>query len=87
MVAPPLGNPISLVKILRFAKSAQFTAAPAEDHAAAIRIPATLLTSAVFNLNIDISTLRRGLGTSGTVRELATKLLHRGISLVLATPV
>jgi hypothetical protein len=55
MVAPPLGNPISLAEIFRFAKTAQFAAAPAGDHAAAIRSAAVLLASTVFDLDMGIS--------------------------------
>src|SRR6516162_4460070 len=55
MVAPPLGSPISLAGMLSLTKSAQFTAAPAGDHAAAARIAAVLPTSAVFNLNMGTS--------------------------------
>jgi hypothetical protein len=57
IVAPPLGSPISLAGIFRFTKSAQLTAAPAGDAAAAIRVATVLLASAVLNLTMSASPL------------------------------
>jgi hypothetical protein len=55
IAAPPLGSPISLAGIFRFAKSVQFAAALAGDNAAAIRIAAEPHTNAVLNLSMGIS--------------------------------
>ena len=55
IVAPPLGSPISLAGIFRFTKSAQLTAALAGDHAAAIRIAAVLVTTAIRVISMCIS--------------------------------
>jgi hypothetical protein len=79
IAAPPLGSPISFAAIFRFAKSAQFSAALAGDHAAAIRIAPGPHTNAVFNLSMGISP--QSIVSGAVIFECAVRFESFGSSL------